>query len=247
MKTEQIKLLAEQMISAQCEESGLSREEVLEVSTLCFLEQYIHDEITKDDLIAFSEYLQTPLDMEEVEKLKTKRRKQAEYRLKQKAEKLIERKLIALGKKQADKGYGLWLAVINSLHEDYENGKISQPLFDKAVALLNMNESEKRKIVHKRMSDTQIKKYVAKDINYHKERFGGSLEEAEEWAMIMISFRYECGYLYRDEFIKCAKCLNYELDIDAIDKAIRDSAPNEQFGVYFDIENKFRKIHKGGN
>ena len=72
MTKEEIKKVAEEMIEAQCDESGCCREEVLEVSTLCFLEKYIH--------------------MEEVEKLKEKRKKQAVYRSNHKARKLIERK-----------------------------------------------------------------------------------------------------------------------------------------------------------
>lgn len=92
MTKEEIKKVAEEMIEAQCDESGCGREEVLEVSTLCFLEKYIHDEITEEDLIQLSNYLETPLDMEEVEKLKEKRKKQAVYRLNHKARKLIERK-----------------------------------------------------------------------------------------------------------------------------------------------------------
>ena len=92
MTKEEIKKVAEEMIEAQCDEAGCGREEVLEVSTLCFLEKYIHDEITKEDLIQLSNYLETPLDMEEVEKLKEKRKKQAVYRSNHKARKLIERK-----------------------------------------------------------------------------------------------------------------------------------------------------------
>ena len=92
MTKEEIKKVAEEMIEAQCDESGCGREEVLEVSTLCFLEKYINDEITEEDLIQLSNYLETPLDMEEVEKLKEKRKKQAVHRLNHKARKLIERK-----------------------------------------------------------------------------------------------------------------------------------------------------------
>ena len=92
MTKEEIKKVAEEMIEAQCDESGCGREEVLEVSTLCFLEKYIHDEITEEDLIQLSNYLETPLDMEEVEKLKEKRKKQAVYRSNLKARKLIGRK-----------------------------------------------------------------------------------------------------------------------------------------------------------
>ena len=92
MTKEEIKKIAEEMIEAQCDEAGCGREEVLEVSTLCFLEKYIHDEITEEDLIQLSNYLETPLDMEEVEKLKEKRKKQVAYRLNHKARKLIERK-----------------------------------------------------------------------------------------------------------------------------------------------------------
>lgn len=92
MTKEEIKKIAEEMIEAQCDEAGCGREEVLEVSTLCFLEKYINDEITEEDLIQLSNYLETPLDMEEVEKLKEKRKKQAVYRSNLKARKLIERK-----------------------------------------------------------------------------------------------------------------------------------------------------------
>ena len=80
MAKKEIAEKAEEMINWQCEESGCIREEVLWVSTCCFIEQYIHDEITANDLIALSNYLENPLDMDEVEKLKAKRKKQAEYR-----------------------------------------------------------------------------------------------------------------------------------------------------------------------
>ena len=92
MTKEEIKKVAEEMIEAQCDESGCVREEVLEISTFCFLEKYIRDEITNEDLVELSSYLETPLNMEEVDKLKEKRKKQASYRLNHKAKKLIERK-----------------------------------------------------------------------------------------------------------------------------------------------------------
>ena len=84
MTKEEIKRTAEEMIEAQCYESGLVREEVLEPSTLSFVEKYIHDEISREDLIQLSDYLEYPLNMEEVDKLKERRKKRLESRHHQK-------------------------------------------------------------------------------------------------------------------------------------------------------------------
>lgn len=80
MTKEEIRVKAEEMIEAQMDESGLSREEVLEVSAICFLEQYMADEISREDLVELGEYLDFPFNMEKVKELKAKRQKQAEYR-----------------------------------------------------------------------------------------------------------------------------------------------------------------------
>ena len=138
MNKNKIKEMAEEMIAIQCEESGCTREEVMEVSALCFLEKYIHDEISKEDLVALSRYLETPLDFVEVEKLKTKRIKQAEYRLNQKAKKLLERKRTKIGKGVRFKEDGLDKAVLNSLLEDYKNNKISKDLLLKTISLTGL-------------------------------------------------------------------------------------------------------------
>ena len=55
MTKEEIKKAAEEMIEAQCDESGCAREEVLEVSTLCFLEKYINEIIVTDDGVGMDE------------------------------------------------------------------------------------------------------------------------------------------------------------------------------------------------
>lgn len=91
MTKEQIKQMAEEMIENQMSESDLEREEVIEVSMFCFLDDYIYDKITKEDLLEFATYLCYPLDMEYVEALKAKRKKQAEYRARYKAKKKLER------------------------------------------------------------------------------------------------------------------------------------------------------------
>lgn len=91
MTKEQIKQIAEEMIEAQIYESGLEREDVIETSMLCFLDDYIKDEIAKEDLLEFATYLCYPIDIEAVEALKSKRKKQAEYRARYKAKKKLER------------------------------------------------------------------------------------------------------------------------------------------------------------
>lgn len=141
MTKEEIKTKAEEMIEAQCYESGCTREEVLEVSALCFLEQYIRDEITKNDLIELSNYLKTPLDMEEVEKLKAKRKKQAEYRLNQKARSIIERK-----KKKYEglrlEGSELNAAIGKAIYADVISGKVTEELWLKACEILKLRDEE---------------------------------------------------------------------------------------------------------
>ena len=141
MTKEEIKKVAEEMIEAQCDESGCVREEVLEVSTFCFLEQYIRDEITKEDLIELSEYLETPLDMEEVEKLKVKRKKQAEYRFNHKARKLIERKKKKF-EGQRFEGNGLNMAIGMAIFDEVVSGKITEELWLKACEFLGLRDKD---------------------------------------------------------------------------------------------------------
>lgn len=141
MTKEEIKKAAEEMIEAQCDESGCVREEVLEVSTFCFLEKYIHGEITKEDLIELSNYLETPLDMEEVEKLKEKRRKQAAYRLNHNAKKLIERKKKKF-EGQRFKDNGLNIAIGMSIFDEVVAGKVSEELWLKSCEFLGLREKD---------------------------------------------------------------------------------------------------------
>lgn len=138
MTNKELKNKAEEMIEAQIDISGLSREEVLDVSALCFMEQYIRDEITSEDLIELGNYLEQPFDMDEVEKIKATRKKQAEYRLNHKAKKLLERKRTKIGSKVRFKGNGLDQAVVQSLIEDYQKGKISKELLEKTIALTGL-------------------------------------------------------------------------------------------------------------
>ena len=141
MTKEEIKTKAEEMIEAQCYESGCTREEVLEALTLCFLEQYIRDEITEADLIEFSNYLKTPLNMEEVEKLKAKRKKQAEYRLNQKARTIIERKKKKIEDLRLE-GKELNIAIGKAIYEEAVSGKISEELLLKACEILKLRDEE---------------------------------------------------------------------------------------------------------
>jgi len=141
MTKEEIKKVAEEMIEAQCDESGCVREEVLEVSTFCFLEKYIRDEITKEDLVELSTYLETPLNMEEVDKLKEKRKKQAAYRLNHKAKKLIERKKKKF-EGQRFKNNGLNIAIGMAIFDEVVAGKISEELWLKSCELLGLRDKD---------------------------------------------------------------------------------------------------------
>ena len=245
MNKTQIKQKAENMIAAQIEESGCTREEVLEVSTYCFVEEYIKDGISREDLVALSNYLETPLNMEEVEILKQKRKKQAEYRLNQKARKLIEKLRNKVKKHETIERWLLECIVVNYLHEYLEKGKINFRFFVKTVEMLDLKEEEKKKITHQPRSEEQIKDYAQAEIQRHRNESNGNVEEIEETAMVMTSYRYECGYLYRDEFVKIARYYNYELDIDAIDKYFREEVPIYGVGMYHSTQEYFRKISKG--
>lgn len=141
MTKEEIKKVAEEMIEAQCDESGCVREEVLEVSTFCFLEKYIRDEITKEDLVALSSYLETPLNMEEVDKLKEKRKKQAAYRLNHKAKKIIERTKKKF-EGQRFKNNGLNIAIGMAIFDEVVAGKISEELWLKSCELLGLRDKD---------------------------------------------------------------------------------------------------------
>ncbi len=139
MAKEKLIKMANDMVEAQMEESGLPREDVFEVSTMCFVENYYHNEITKEELAIISEYLQTPLNMEEVDKEKAKRLKRVEYRLKHRAIKLLIKKKAKLSSNRYQ-GNGLNEAIIHSLNEDYQNGRISESLLKKAIELINNNK-----------------------------------------------------------------------------------------------------------
>ena len=141
MAKEEIKKVAEKMIEAQCDESGCAREEVLEVSAFCFLEKYIKNEITKEDLIDITNYLGVLLDMEEVEKLKEKRKKQAAYRLNHKARKLIERKKKKF-EGQRFKDNGLNMAIGMSIFDEVVSGKISEELWLKSCEFLGLRDKD---------------------------------------------------------------------------------------------------------
>ena len=232
---------AEEMIAAQIEESGCTREEVLEVSTYCFVEEYIKDVISREDLIALSSYLKTPLNMEEVEMRKQKRKKQAEYRLNQKAKKLVEKLRNKVKNHETIERWLLECIVVNYLHEYLEKGQINFKFFVKAVEMLELKEEEKKKISHQPRSEDQIKNYAEAEIQRHRKESSGNIQEIEETAMVMTSYRYECGYLYRDEFVKIARYYNYELDIDAIDKYFREEVSIYGVGMYHSTQEYFRK------
>ena len=245
MTKKEIQNKAEKMISAQIEESGCTREEVLEVSTYCFVEEYIKEGISREDLVALSNYLKTPLNMEEVEILKRKRKKQAEYHLNQKARKLVEKLRNKVKNNETIERWLLECIVVNYLHEYLEKGKISFKFFVKAVETLELKEEEKKKICHQPRSEDQIKNYAEAEIQSHRKESSGNVQEIEETAMVITSYRYECGYLYRDEFVKIARYYKYELDIDAIDKYFREEVPIHGVGMYHSTQEYFRKISKG--
>lgn len=91
MTKEEIKKTAEDMIEAQRDESGLSREEVIESSALSFVYMYVHNELAREDLEALGEYLNYPFDMEKADSLKADYEKRVAYRLKRKSKKQFER------------------------------------------------------------------------------------------------------------------------------------------------------------
>ena len=84
MLKQELKNSIEEIIANQMELSDLSREDVLESAVFYYLEQYFNDEISKQELIEIGDYLEYPIDLEKVEKLKTKHQKQKQYRLKHK-------------------------------------------------------------------------------------------------------------------------------------------------------------------
>ena len=91
MTKEQIKQISEDIIEGEIQESGLEREDVIESVVFYFLDKYIRDEITREEFMEACNYLEYPVDMELVETIKTKRKKQAEYRARYKAKKKLER------------------------------------------------------------------------------------------------------------------------------------------------------------
>jgi len=136
MTKEQIKEKAERMIEAQMDESGLEREEVLEVSALCFLEEYIHDDISEEELIALDDYLQVTIDLKEARSLKAKRKKQADYRLNAKAKRILAKKRGIIVHKLGLGGEELEKEVISSLRRDYSSGKMQEellPIIEKLI------------------------------------------------------------------------------------------------------------------
>lgn len=124
------------MIEIQMDFSGLTREEVLDPSALSFLQQYLRDEITSDDLIALGDYLEYPFDMVEVEKIKATRKKQQEYRLNHKAKKRVEKKIKKLDPENKLSGKALYQVICESLTKDLSDNKISKELYDKAIKFL---------------------------------------------------------------------------------------------------------------
>lgn len=70
MTRKEIEAKAEEVIEAKCKESGCIREEVVVPSMHCFVEQYIHGQITQKDLFLFSQYLGMTLNMGIIEHLK---------------------------------------------------------------------------------------------------------------------------------------------------------------------------------
>ena len=81
MKKEEINNYVENIIDALCNESGLTREEVLWDAAINCIEYFYRDNLSKEELINCAEYLGYELDIDEIEK-KAKRQKRKEARKK---------------------------------------------------------------------------------------------------------------------------------------------------------------------
>lgn len=163
----------------------------------------------------------------------------------QKAMMLVEKLRRKVKNKDKIEKWLIEVIVVNYLHEDLEKAKITQEFFVAAVRSLKLSDDQKEKICHQKRTEEEMKQYALNEIKKNTEQFGGDLEENEETSMIMTSYRYECGNLYRDEFVKIARYFNYELDIDAIDKYFREEVPFKGVGMYHSIPEHFKKINKG--
>ena len=80
MKNQKIAQYVEDIISAQCEESGLIREEVTEVTLLNCIELFYRDELSKEDLVECAKYLEYEIDLDAIEKEKGVRQKRKAQR-----------------------------------------------------------------------------------------------------------------------------------------------------------------------
>lgn len=80
MNNQEIKNYVENIINAQCEESGLIREEVTEVTLLNCIELFYRDELSKEDLIGCAKYLEYEIDVDAIEKEKSVRQKRKAQR-----------------------------------------------------------------------------------------------------------------------------------------------------------------------
>ena len=70
------------------------------------------------------------------------------------------------------------------------------------------------------MTKEEVKNYVEDIIDYHCDEFGLEREEVIETVMINIIFSYERNELTKEDLLKCADYLEYELDMDVIDADI---------------------------
>ena len=68
------------------------------------------------------------------------------------------------------------------------------------------------------MNAKDIKKFVEDQINYHCEEFGLIREEVTETVVLNCIEFFYAEILSKDDLLKCAKYLEYEIDIDAIEK-----------------------------
>ena len=82
MKKEEINNYVENIIDDLCNESGLTREEVLWDAAINCIEYFYRDNLSKEELINCAEYLGYELDIDEIEKEKAKRQKRKEARKK---------------------------------------------------------------------------------------------------------------------------------------------------------------------
>ena len=63
-----------------------------------------------------------------------------------------------------------------------------------------------------------IKRFVEDQINYHCEEFGLTREEVTETVMLNCIEFYYADLLSKDDLLKCSDYLEYEVDIDTIEK-----------------------------